>query len=163
MKLLIAFTLWLLSTGPNLEKIRSEYALVGLDQEHVKNIWKLCSRETGSIFEAYNAGAEMASAQFLNNPIQKLSVFHSGKKKLENILTAPENAKSPEIRFIRYSVQLKCPAILGYNKNLKEDKAFLIKAMPNLKNSEPTLWKYILGFLLLHDSLTSAEKQALGF
>lgn len=161
MNFIIAIFLLAFPANPTLEKIRGEFALVGVDQVHVQNLQKLCSQQTGPVSEAYAAGAEMASAQYLFNPVQKLSVFQSGKNKLEALLQIPENARSPEIRFIRYCVQLKCPAILGYTKNRKEDKTFILYSLPDLKHKEPDLWKFIVSFLLLHDTLSQTEKQTL--
>lgn len=147
----------------NLEKIRAEYALLGVNPSHVNNLLDLCRTGEGALIKAYAAGAEMASAQYLSNPIQKLSAFRSGKNKLDALFRIPENHSLPELRFIRYSVQLKCPSLLGYTKNIEEDKAFLLKVMPELKKNDPALWKYILGFFLLHDTLSASEKKALGY
>ncbi len=51
--------------------------------------------------------------------------FKKGKRHLESAVSkAPENL---EIRFLRYTCQVEMPHFLGYNKNITEDKKFILE------------------------------------
>lgn len=158
MKLL--FALFMISTAidTTIKDLRVHYALVGTNEGHVTEILNLSKNSNDPTVLAYAAGAEMASAQYKVSPFSKLSAFNSGKAKLANVVKA--NPDNVEVRFIRYTIQLKCPAMLGYNKEIKTDRAFILKELPILRYKEPELYKYILSFMLLHDNLSEAEKKS---
>lgn len=159
MKLL--FVLFMISTAidTTIKDLRVHYALVGVNEGHVTEILNLSRNSNEPTVLAYAAGAEMASAQYKVSPFSKLSAFNSGKAKLANVIKA--NPDNVEVRFIRYTVQLKCPAMLGYNKELKTDRAFLLSEMQSLRKNNPELYKYILSFMLLHDQLSESERETL--
>ncbi|SFH88457.1 hypothetical protein SAMN05443292_0610 [Halpernia frigidisoli] len=76
------------------------------------------------IFGAYIGIGNLFMAKHAGNPFSKLSYFKTGKKFLEKaVSSAPE---SLEIRFLRYTTQTEMPAFLGYNKNMAEDKIFIL-------------------------------------
>lgn len=160
MKVLFAIVLFLSNTQSLVKDLRKQYALIGVSERYVNEVLSLSANNSDPTIRAYAAGAEMASAQFKSSPFSKLSAFKSGKAKLEKLVS--DNSQNPEIRFIRYSVQLKCPAMLGYTGERKTDRTFLLKEMPLLKTEDPDLYKYLLSFLLLHDSLSASEKSSLG-
>ncbi len=160
MKLLIPLLLIFGDSQSLVKDLRKLYALVGTNEEHVNELLKLSNNSNSPTVLAYAAGAEMASAQYKFSPVSKLTAFKSGKSKLEKIVDA--NRKNPEIRFIRYTIQLKCPSVLGYTKELKSDRAFLLTEMPFLRKNDPDLYKYILSFLLLHDKLSEREREVFG-
>lgn len=160
MKFLIALLLISFTVDPNLPNLRKQYALVGVSESHVNEILNLCKNSNDPTVLAYAAGAEMASAQYKFSPFSKLSAFNSGKTKLEPIVKA--HADKVEVRFIRYTVQLKCPAMLGYSKELKSDREFILNELPSLRKKEPELYKYILAFMLFHDNLNPEERETLG-
>ncbi len=159
MKLLMALLLLISDSQSLVTDLRKHYALVGANETHVNEVMNLSKNSHDPIAQAYAAGAEMASAQYKFSPVSKLSVFQSGKAKLEKLVEA--NRQNPEIRFIRYTIQLKCPAMLGYNKELKTDRTFLLGEMPGLRKNNPELYKYILSFMLLHDRLSEPERETL--
>lgn len=163
MHLLLALFFMLSVNDPFLERVRQEYALIGTSQQRVDNVMGLCKGQNSSLAKAYAAAAEMASAQFLINPFSKLSAFRSGREKLDVLLRNPEHMEDPEMRFIRYSVQLKCPPVLGYTNALEQDRAYLLGELPGLKAKDPALFQYILGFMMMHAKLSETEKsKALG-
>lgn len=160
MKLLIPLLLIFGDSQSLVKDLRKLYALVGTNEAHVNELLKLSNNSNSPTVLAYAAGAEMASAQYKFSPVSKLAAFKSGKAKLEKIVDA--NRENPEIRFIRYTIQLKCPSVLGYTKELKSDRAFLLTEMPFLRKNDPDLYKYILSFLLLHDKLSETEREMFG-
>jgi len=160
MKLLFALFMIFAAIDTTIKDLRVHYALVGVNEGHVSEILNLSKNSNDPTVLAYAAGAEMASAQYKLSPFSKLSAFNSGKAKLESIVMA--NLENVEVRFIRLSIQLKCPAFLGYNKAVKSDRLFVLSELPFLRKTDVELYKYILTFFLLHDKLSEAEKAALG-
>jgi hypothetical protein len=76
-----------------------------------------------------------------------MSYFKKGKRILENAIKADE--KNIELRFLRFNAQTHTPSFLGYNGDIKKDKAFLESSfskitdvklkefmLPYLKNSD---------------------------
>ncbi|MGS0747037.1 hypothetical protein [Halpernia sp. GG3] len=77
------------------------------------------------VYEAYVGIGNLFMAKHAGNPFSKLSYFNKGKKYLDSaILKSPDNL---EIRFLRYTTQIEMPHFLGYNKNLNEDKKFILE------------------------------------
>jgi len=86
--------------------------------------------------KAYLGVLLMKKAGFEKSLKKKLDLFKEGHKLLETEITAdPENA---EYRFLRLTVQEKAPAILKYNRNIKEDKKMVIDAYPHLSTTVKT-------------------------
>lgn len=92
---------------------------------------------------AYKACATMMMANYVFNPVSKLSYFNQGKQLLEKCVAADK--ENVEIRYLRFTVQSNAPAFLGYNNSIEEDKIFLIKAIANLKDLQ--LKQMIISFL----------------
>ena len=73
--------------------------------------------------QGYFALATMIQAKRFGNPFTKLSYFNQGKKLLEEVIEEhPDNA---ELRFLRFAVQTKVPAILLYYGDLEADQVVL--------------------------------------
>ena len=64
------------------------------------------------------------------------------KALIEAVMKEPNNI---EIRYLRYLSQEKTPKFLGYNKNIEDDKAFVLREYKNSKDEE--LVKQIKKFL----------------
>jgi Tfp pilus assembly protein PilF len=63
---------------------------------------------------------------------EKLNSFNKAKKNIEKALQ--QEPDHLETIFIRYSVQKKSPAFLGYKNNLKDDKNLLSRNIDNISN-----------------------------
>lgn len=86
------------------------------------------------IVKAYHGLAIMMQSNYILNPITKLTNFEKGKNILESLIM--ENSSNLELRFIRFCIQNKAPAFLGYNKNKIEDKKILLFELKNLKDKD---------------------------
>ena len=65
----------------------------------------------------------MKKSGVIKNKREQLSLFKQGKVLLDNeIRNNPTNA---EYRFLRITIQENAPKILGYNKDIEQDKAIL--------------------------------------
>jgi hypothetical protein len=79
-----------------------------------------------------------------------------GATSLEEIVK--NNPNNAELRVIRMSVQENVPKIVGYNKNLKEDKTFLIN---NYSKQNSDLKSYIKQFANQSKTFSGTEKASL--
>jgi hypothetical protein len=68
---------------------------------------------------AYEGTLLMKKAQLVSNPKEKLSLFKSGRTKLESSISF--NKENTEYRFLRLIIQEHAPKIVRYRKNLEED------------------------------------------
>lgn len=86
------------------------------------------------IYEAFYAVGNFFMAKHAMNPLSKYSYFNKGKKALESAVN--KDPKNLEIRFMRYISQEQTPAFLGYNKDLKSDKAFILAEYRKSKDED---------------------------
>lgn len=120
----------------------------------------LQSKETrASLKSAYYAAAEMATAKYLLNPAAKLKTFKSGKKLLDLCIT--NDGMNVELRYIRFAIQTNVPSFLGYNKNVADDKLFLVDHLEPLKKKDVQLYSAIYAYLIYSRQLNPAEQQQL--
>lgn len=83
--------------------------------------------------KAYFGLATMMLGKLHDNPFTKLSYFNKGKVILEDAIEMePSNA---EIRFLRFVVQNRVPAILLYYHDKKTDKVFIDEYLIEYDNS----------------------------
>lgn len=69
--------------------------------------------------EAYEGALLMKKSDLTDDKKTKLSLFKTGKQKLDNIIL--KNNENCEFRLLRLMIQENAPQILGYNKQITED------------------------------------------
>lgn len=74
-------------------------------------------------YSAHKGALEMKKAGLISNPSEKLSLFKSGKTKLESAIEKDTN--STELRFLRLLIQENSPKIVHYDQHLKQDAMFI--------------------------------------
>ena len=79
---------------------------------------------TTPLMMGYSGMAYMMKAKFLYNPYTKMSSFTTGKDLLNNAIN--KDPESIELRFMRFCAQTNAPRFLGYNRQIKEDKAIVL-------------------------------------
>lgn len=77
------------------------------------------------IFTAYKSIAILFEAKRAFSPVEKIRFFNTGKNLLEYSIYSDK--LNLELRFLRFCVQTNLPFILGYSKNIKGDKEFILK------------------------------------
>jgi len=129
-----------------LEDIREAYKVCNTSKENANRLFNLTEKglkKGGAIFKGYYGAALTLKASFGWNPITKMSYFNKGKKIIEDaIQEEPENI---ELRLIRLSIQSNIPKILGYSKNIEEDRNFILLNVKKVMVS--SLKNYIQGFI----------------
>ena len=94
------------------------------------------------IYHAYNIVSKILESKYLRNPVKKFKVFKENTKLLDSLLVY--HPKILEIRFLRYSIQINAPKILGYTTFVKEDYEFIMK---NISYADEDLKKIITSFM----------------
>lgn len=135
--------------------VRTEFQKVAIHEASVNKILVICNSKSlqPSLSEAYFAAATLCSAKYKFSPLSKFQTFNKGSQLLDAAIL--KDTTNLEARYLRYAIQKKAPAFLGYDKHLKQDRSFLIRRMPQLKNEDPHLYTLIQSFLIQHDQETA--------
>lgn len=157
MKLLFSFLagLFLFFQTSDLEALRTSYSKANLSNDNAKKFIELVDKKTSSdpTISAYKAAAKVLEAKVTTEKNKRKSFVKNGATSLESLIKS--NSNNAELRVIRMSVQENLPKIVGYNKNLKEDKTFLIN---NYSKQNADLKSYIKQFAAQSKTITVAEK-----
>lgn len=160
MKLMLSFLAGLLFffQSSDLEALRNAYSKANLSNEGAKNFIAIAEKKTSSdpVVTGYKAAAEILEAKVTTEKNKRKSFVKSGATSLENVIK--NNPNNIELRVIRMSVQENIPKIVGYSRNLKEDKTFIVK---NYSKQNAALKSYIKKFAAQSKTMTAAEKNAL--
>ncbi len=159
MKLMFVFLLSIFSFfQSDLEALRNSYSKANLSNENAKNFIDLAEKKTSSdpVISAYKASAKILEAKITTGISKKKALVKTGATSLEEIIK--NNPNNAELRVIRMSVQENIPKIVGYNKNLKDDKTFLLT---NYAKQNPELKNYIKRFIEQSKTTSAAEKASL--
>jgi len=158
MKLMFVFLLSIFSFfQSDLEALRDSYALANQSKENAKNFIEIADKKTSSdpVISGYKAAAKVLEAKVTTDGKRK-ALVKSGATSLESLIKS--NPNNTELRLIRLSVQENIPKIVGYNKNLKEDKEFILS---NYSKQNSALKSYIKKFAAQSKTMTAAEKATL--
>lgn len=157
MKLIFSFlTAFILFFQSGLESLRESYAKANSSNANTEAFINTAEKASGSdvIIQGYKAAAQIMEAKITKN--NRKALVKSGATSLEAIIKS--NPNNAELRVIRMSVQENIPKIVGYNKNLKEDKTFILN---NYSKQNSALKTYIRKFAMQSKTMTAAEKNSL--
>lgn len=160
MKLQMIILFFLFFTGrnedPSLAEVRSLYNAAVFEENKCRKLIDILDPyqpDTHPVYVGYKASAIMLMAKHVFNPVSKLKYFNRGKDLLEKTIALhPENA---ELRMLRFLAQSNIPKFLGYNSHLEEDKDFLLRVIPKIK--DPDLKDYLVKTLLESEEISKAE------
>ncbi|WP_271406238.1 hypothetical protein [Tenacibaculum soleae] len=134
------FILYFFSTQNQVPAFVESYHKVSTKEEELRYI-KTYKQNNNVDVQAYVISLQMKQAKYKTFPWSKLSVFNKERKRLDELIkTHPNNI---HLRYVRLVIQEKMPKILGYNKNIQEDKSFL-KIILKKKDSSDYLDKFII-------------------
>ncbi len=141
------------------DALRREYQQVNTDSASCAKIYKkiIKSNNADNITTAYRGAITASMANYSKDKKEKLKLFNSGKKLLEQAITS--DSTNIETRFLRFTIQSNCPKALGYNKQLSSDKNFILKNYSSTTNI--AVKRMISSFSQQCKSLTETEKQKL--
>lgn len=139
----------------DLESLRNSYSKANSSNENAKNFIALADKKSSNdpVISAYKSASKILEAKVTTEKNKRKSFVKSGATTLESLIAS--NPNNAELRVIRMSVQENIPKIVGYNKNLKEDKTFLIN---NYSKQNADLKSYIKQFAGQSKTMTASEK-----
>lgn len=109
-------------------RVRSLYLNAATSETVCRELLEVTSAGAGQsnpLLAGYHGAAMMIMAKYYINPFRKLKWYSEGKELLEKALL--EMGGSPELHFIRYSIQVASPPFLGYRRDLAKDRVSLEK------------------------------------
>ncbi len=138
------------SENINLKDIRDAYKVCNQSRAHGDKFYELTKQalhNQGAIYKGYHGAALALKASYSWNPISKMSYFNKAKKTIDAAIQS--EPKNIELRMIRSSIQSNVPKILGYHKNIEEDRDFILNNVKNVATTE--LKEYIEGYIEYSD------------
>lgn len=144
-----------------IEIIRDHFFLINKTEDGAVKLFKLLEKENLSkdaVLLAYRGASMAASAGSATGVRKKLEYFTHGKSELEKAVgMKPLDA---EIRFLRFATQMNAPGFLGYNGDIKKDKALMIQTFASIPANHPNAYLYgrICQFILAYGELNSSDK-----
>lgn len=162
---LILFILLLHSVSeaaePSLSNLRQE--LFGLNQNSGMAPDLLIKLEQienpSSLIIAYKAVCEAHIAKVVSNPINKYFYLQKANKHLSHAIDIDNS--NIEIRFLRYAVQVQTPKILGFRKNIEEDKKVIMDSFTTFdwNQIDRKVINYIYNFMMENSECGEYEKE----
>jgi len=156
--LLIGLFISFFATPPELTKVRSDYVLAAGNKEITYKLYEELSTVTkndNKVLLAYRGAVLTMMAKYAKKKNNKKEFFKEGAELIEYAVTAkPDNI---EIRVIRMSIQENSPKFLKYNKNIPEDKEFILT---NYKStSSKTIRNFVKAYVLDSKGFNASEKE----
>ncbi len=141
------------------DALRRAYQQVNTDSATCSKLYKKINTSTDSdnIIVAYRGAVTASMANFSTDKKEKLNLFNTGKKLLEQSIA--KDSSNIETRFLRFTIQSSCPKALNYNKNIKTDKAFILKNYSAITNI--AVKRMITSFAQQSTAFSETEKQKL--
>ena len=91
----------------------------------------------------YHGAVRMARGRHAFDPLSRLVHFNGGKAMLEQAIA--QDLTNAELRFLRLSIQVNVPSIVGYDTNKAEDLALVERKLKDVK--DPALKDRIVRFI----------------
>ena len=120
------------------------------------NKCKSIGESSPPIYLGYKAMSEFMLCNHVFSPMAKWSHFKKGRKILEEAIL--RSGEDTELRFLRFSVQSRVPAILNYSDNLYDDKLVLMEYLKK-EPQDKDLYNRIKAYLLQTKYCNTVEKE----
>lgn len=157
--ILLLVSLLLVALPANLAKTRQQYLDASVSAAAAESFYENLSsvNETGNdnTMIAYKAASIILKAKFSKGLGAKKKLFTQGAKLLDAVVV--RDADNYEVRLLRLSIQENAPKITGYNRDKKEDAAFLIK---NYGKQRADLQEFTKDFVNISKTFTAGQKAA---
>jgi hypothetical protein len=141
------------------DALRREYQQVHSDSALCAKLYSRVNKTNNSdiITNAYRGAISISMANHSKEKKEKIKLFNTGKKILEESIAS--DSSNIELRFIRFTIQTNCPKVLRYNKEIVNDKNFILKNFSSITNG--AIKKMIVSFFNQSNSVTDSEKKNL--
>ncbi len=146
-----------------IEKVRDQFFSIDKTVDGALKLYQALEKNDLSkdpVMLAYRGASSAASASSVNGVRKKLEYFNRGKSELEKAV-AMKNLDA-EIRFLRLATQVNAPGFLGYNGDIRNDKAIIITTLNSVGANHPNAYLYlrICRFMLEQTELNASEQNA---
>jgi len=160
-KLLIALISYIILTADvNIAEVRQLYKDADLSEQNAIVLLEKLETITKSddkVLVAYKGAVTSITSKYEKGAKLKKGVFKNGVSLVEYaVLSDSENI---EIRFVRLSVQQNSPKFLKYNKEIEEDKKYILNNFDRISSIE--LKSYIGDYILHSNNFTEEEKNVI--
>ena len=142
-----------------INEIRLAFKDASKNEENAKAFYDLVKSKEYSeevLYTAYDGASEVILSKYIDGSMEKLKYFKQGAKKIDKAVD--QDKTNIEVRFVRLVIQVNTPEFLNYNKNIDEDKAYLLNHYSDCSNS---IKKMISEYASMSDSFSTEEKNQL--
>ncbi len=150
-------TITILSFKLDITSVRKLYKATVLSKIQTEVLYKKLQpvvKKDNKVLVAYKGAVTALIAKKQKGVKAKKVFFKRGVALIE--YAVKEKPNNIEIRFVRLTVQQNAPKFLKYNKQISEDKNFIIKQYKFIKST--SLKKYILDYILQSKHFSEEEK-----
>ena len=147
--------------SPELLELRRLYYQASQDKDAARTLYdRLAALDADAppLLLGYQGVSDCMLARVGLNPFTKLKHFKAGRKKLDRaIALAPGNV---ELRSLRFAIQTKAPAFLGYTDDIDRDKEVILNALetPGIEGVDRDLRARMREFMLESKHCSKQEK-----
>lgn len=157
MKLLAFFLSVFFLAAPDLALVRQKYVSATTSAQEAEELYKslegISDASSDNTMVGYKAAALTLRAKYEKGLLNKKNLFTQGAKLLEAVIK--RDPANYEVRVLRMSIQENAPKITGYNKQIDEDKKFIIK---NYSSQKPDLKEFAKAYVNKSTLFTKEEK-----
>lgn len=159
MKILLSISIFLTFFGtiPELSKVREEYIKVGGNKEVALKLHESLSEVTkkdNKVLVAYKGAILAIVAKYTKDKNVRKEYFKEGAGLIEYAVASQPN--NIEIRVVRLSIQENSPKFLKYQKNILEDKQFILENYKNLDSKE--IQNFVKSYVMQSEAFNISEK-----
>ena len=157
--ILLTLVLFLSIPSSEINEIRLAFKDASKNEENAKAFYDLVKSKEYSeevLYTAYDGASEVILSKYIDGSMEKLKYFKQGAKKIDKAVD--QDKTNIEVRFVRLVIQVNTPEFLNYNKNIDEDKAYLLNHYSDCSNS---IKKMISEYASMSDSFSTEEKNQL--
>lgn len=158
--LIIYIAFYLFFVNVDISEVRQLYKEADLSEQNATNLFDKLESITISddkVLLAYKGAVTSMTAKYEKGIKQKKDVFKNGVSLVELAVASEED--NIEIRFVRLSVQQNSPKFLNYNKEIEEDKKFILHYFNQISSSK--LKAYMKDYILHSNNFTEEEKNVI--
>jgi len=158
--LIVLISYLILTADVNIAEVRQLYKQADLSEQNaVVLLEKLesISKTDDKVLVAYKGAVTSMSAKYEKGAKLKKGVFKNGVSLVEYAVSS--DSENIEIRFVRLSVQQNSPKFLNYNKEIEEDKKYILNNINQISSIE--LKSYIKDYILHSNNFTEEEKNVI--
>jgi hypothetical protein len=160
-KLLIVFISYLILTADvNIAEVRQLYKEADLSEQNAVILLhklEIITKSDDKVLVAYKGAVTSIIAKYEKGVKLKKSAFKNGVTLVEYAVSS--DSENIEIRFVRLSVQQNSPKFLNYNKEIEEDKKYILNNFDQISSIE--LKSYIGDYILHSNNFTEEEKNVI--